>query len=211
MPHILIFDDHDLFAFGISEIIKSKLTDYQVTIANNIDQAIEKLTVMSFDMIFCDLNIDGSDGFEFLKKQKDLLANTRIVILSAYYEETLIKKAKKMGLSGYLKKDSSIEELIEGILNTQLLEFYTNDNSKNIKTSRINTPNQKDFLSQHRITPKEMVIIQLIAKGYSSRQISENLHISKNTVDTHRRKILRKLDFENSQQIVRFAIENKLV
>jgi len=82
------------------------------------------------DVFICDLNINHNDGFLLLEELKSQLKNTKTIILTAYYEDFLIQKAKKLGVDAFLKKETPAEELIEVIESGKSKEFYTNKNYK---------------------------------------------------------------------------------
>lgn len=159
-------------------------------------------------MFICDLNINNYDGFLLLEDLSCKLQNIKTIILSAYYEDFLIQKAKKNGIDAFLKKETTIEELT-AVINMELnTPFYTN---KVKKASNNNyTPIDDTFVNKYRLSKQEINIIKFIIDGKTSKEISEILFISKATVETHRRNINKKLEISNSSSLIKFANENKL-
>jgi len=160
------------------------------------------------DIFICDLNINHTDGFLLLEELKPQLRNTKTIILTAYYEDFLIQKAKKMGINAFLKKETPAEELISVIESDQNKAFYTNKtHRKNVGIySKIDEP----IVNKFRISKQEKEIIKLIIEGLTSKEIADKLFITKTTVDTHRRNINKKLEISNSSSLIKFAHENNL-
>jgi DNA-binding NarL/FixJ family response regulator len=205
---ILICDDHILFGNGIAEIINKSEIDCEITVVNSSIKCAEQIRKQPTDVLICDLNIDETDGFTLVESLKNYLENTKIIILTAYYEEYLIQKAKKSGISAFLKKETTPEELLYVIENEEMNEFYC----QKIKSSISNYKNiDENFTKQFRLSKQEKEIIKLIVKGKSSIEISELLFISKTTVSTHRRNINRKLEITNVGSLIKLVHENNIL
>lgn len=205
---IVICDDHVLFCNGIAEILKKLNPEYQITTCYNSEDCIRAFKDSEVDIFICDLNIDKTDGFELIESLKPKLNGTKIIILSAYYEDFLIQKAERKGIHAFLKKETTSEELIEIIESSVNSPFYS---QKKLQKS-INIFAQKDstISNKFRLSNQEKEIIKLIVQGKTSKEIADILYISKMTVDTHRRNINKKLAVTNSSSLVKFAHENNL-
>jgi DNA-binding NarL/FixJ family response regulator len=206
LKQIVICDDHLLFLNGISELLKNS---YSVTKFSNIHSCRAHLTHTLADVFICDLNINNADGFLLLEELKPLLKNTKTIILTAYYEDFLIEKAKRLGINAFLKKETTAEELISVIEAKPSKEFYTNKNYK--KDTGFYSVIDEQKINKFRISKQEKEIIRLIIDGLTSKEIADVLFISKTTVDTHRRNINKKLDISNSSSLIKFAHENNLL
>jgi DNA-binding NarL/FixJ family response regulator len=160
------------------------------------------------DVFICDLNIDNTDGFVLIEELKNELERTKIIILTAYFEDFLIQKAERLGINAFLRKETTAEELIRVIELQPNTPFYTNKNFK--KTSNPFTLIDESVANKFRLSKQEKEIIKLIIEGKKSKQIGEVLFISKTTVDTHRRNIHKKLEISNSSSLIKFAYENNL-
>ena len=128
MPkNIVICDDHILFLSGLSEILKKFGQDYNVVTFNETPSCKNYIQQNQVDVFICDLNIDNVDGFELIEDLRDELKDTKIIILTAYYENFLIRKAEKLGINAFLRKETNYEELIDVIEldNTVNSFFYT--------------------------------------------------------------------------------------
>ena len=210
MPkQIVICDDHLLFLNGISELLKNTGNNYCIHKFSDVHACRQHLMQNAADVFICDLNINHNDGFLLLEELKSQLKNTKTIILTAYYEDFLIQKAKKLGVDAFLKKETPAEELIEVIESGKSKEFYTNKNYKqgNSVYSTMDNP----IINKFRISKQEKEIIKLIIKGLTSKEIADVLFISITTVTTHRKNIHRKLEISNSSSLIKFAHENNLL
>ncbi|ATP56527.1 hypothetical protein CPT03_08590 [Pedobacter ginsengisoli] len=205
---IVICDDHILFSSGLTELLKKSANEYDIISFKDSESCKSHLQKHDADIFICDLNIDNIDGFVLIYELKKDLNNTKIIILTAYYEDFLIQKAEKAGINAFLKKETEAKELIEVIEMPVNAPFYTN---KAVK--RFNNLFQEidvTVAGKFKLSAQEKHIIRLIIAGKSSKEIAGELFISKTTVDTHRRNIHRKLEIGNSASLIKFANENNL-
>lgn len=206
---ILVCDDHTLFLSGLIQIFHKINPDLEILTLNNSEDCKIYLQKNRVDIFFCDLNIDNSDGFTLLQELKVFLIETKVIILTAYYENYLIEKAQKMGVNAYLKKESSIDDLRYVIEMPLDALFYTNKKKYSTQNEflSIDTSIAKKFL----LTRQEKEIVKHIIKGETSQEIADKMCISKFTVETHRRNILRKLQLDSPKALIAYAYENDLM
>ncbi|SOD12632.1 response regulator transcription factor [Pedobacter xixiisoli] len=207
--HIVICDDHQLFLNGIAELFKNTGRDYRIAKFNNVTACKEYISNHAVDVFICDLNIDSADGFLLLDELKHQLKNTKKIILTAYYEDFLIQKARRMGMDAFLKKETTAEELMNVIEADLNGAFYVN--GKDSKSVGIYREIDVPIINKFRISKQEKEVIKLIIKGLTSKEIADALFVSKTTVDTHRRNIHKKLEITNSSSLIKFAHENNLL
>lgn len=205
---IIICDDHVLFLGGISEILKKFGNNYKIITFNNSISCKTYIQQNKVDVFICDLNIDNTDGFSLINDLKKELTQTKIVILTAYFEDFLIQKAEKLGIHAFMRKESTAEELIAVIESDINTSFYTN--KKLEKSINFFTNIDESAVAKFRLSKQEKEIIKLIIDGKTSSKIALLLNISKTTVDTHRKNINRKLEISNSSSLIKFAHENNL-
>lgn len=209
MPkHIVICDDHILFLNGLSEILKNFGLDYDVVTFKDTQSCKRYILQNKVDVFICDLNIDSVDGFVLIEELKEKLKEAKIIILTAYYEDFLIKKAEKIGINAFLRKETTSDELIDVIELDNNFPFYTNKSS--YKKSNVFASKDESLVFKFRLSKQEKEIIKYIVEGKTSREIATLLFITKNTVDTHRKNINRKLEISNNSSLIKFANENNL-
>ena len=209
MPkNIIVCDDHALFLSGLSEILNKFGRDYNVVTFKDSQSCKSYVQQNKVDVFICDLNIDNVDGFLLIEELKDQLIDAKIIILTAYYEDFLIRKAHKLGISAFLKKETTSEELINVIELDKSISFYTNENSSKFLNEF--GAIDKALVNKFRLSKQEKEIIKYIVEGKTSKEIAKLLFITKNTVDTHRKNINRKLEINSNSMLIKFANENNL-
>ena len=168
------------------------------TITNTTSDCLEVLQSTVIDVFICDIKIGNEDGLEFIQKQQILLRDKIVIVLSGFYENYLVQHASQLGVDSFLKKESGIEDLLPAILG---------DESTKLKNILLNHSENEPvkFLSK-----KEKEILKLVTSGMRSKEIAEKLFISKNTVDTHRRNIHRKLNTTNTAELTRIVYESPI-
>jgi DNA-binding NarL/FixJ family response regulator len=206
--NIVICDDHILFSTGLIEILKSVSLDCNFIAFNDSESCKNYIYSNNVDVFICDLNIDSYDGFLLIEELKDNLKKTKIIILSAYFEDFLIQKAQKKGIHAFLKKETTAEELISVIESDIKTPFYANKILPKARNEFIDKDEKTTF--KFKLSNQEKELIKLVVAGKTSKEISSALNISKNTVDTHRKNIHKKLELSNSGSLIKFANENNL-
>lgn len=205
---IVVCDDHILFLSGISEILKKFGNNYNVITFNDSNACKKHLQENKVAVFICDLNIDNCDGFALIKELRDELKDSKIIILTAYFEDFLIKKARKLGFHAFMRKESTAKELISVIESDISTPFFTNKKNSTYDTFYNNK--DKNVIHKFRISKQEKEVIRGIIQGQTSKEIALNLFISKTTVDTHRKNINKKLEINNVGSLIKFVHESNL-
>jgi DNA-binding NarL/FixJ family response regulator len=208
-------DDHQILIDGITRLLQNH-SGYEVVgtslNGNGISDAVAKNKA---DILVLDISMPEKDGIEVLKELKEKKSSCKIIFLSSYDDLKIVKEVMKMGASGYLTKQCAGENIVEAIQTVfQGEEYFCDIVRENIfNSAKKNIPqlltNKSTLIST--LTQREIEIITLIALEYSGKEISEQLYISTNTVETHRKNIVKKLKAKNTISIVKFAIKNNLI
>lgn len=198
---IIIVDDHQLFADGLKRIIED-LQNYDVIkICNNWEELRMHINLEIPDLIMLDIQMKDFDGVEICKILKKKHPNIKIIFISMLDSSEIVHLGKKIGANGYIPKTTNamlVKKTIENVLNG--IDSFIHNNNNEKSNSKKPTP----FL----ITTREKEIIKLIKSGYTTSLIAEKLCISKYTVDTHRKNILKKLKLNSIKDLIGFAYEN---
>ncbi|WP_226536660.1 response regulator [Fictibacillus halophilus] len=204
---LLIVDDHLLAREGIKEILENQKEFVIVGEASNGIQAIEKTKELLPDLILMDISMPKMNGFDATKEIKSQYPNIKIVIMTVSYDITDWFEALKRGAQGYLLKNLNTEDLLNG------LKAYSLDEIPMSKEMafRIWKEFKKDGQAEQILSIREQEVLQLVAKGCSNKEISKQLSISENTVKTHMKNILGKLQLENRVQLASYAYDNGIV
>ncbi len=202
---ILIADDHPLLLKGL----RSELLELGFNVlegATNGAQALEIIVSEKPTIAILDINMPLLTGFEVIKKSKEALVKTKFIILTSYKEKGFVLKAKKMNIDGYLLKDEPFDVIKKGIDSVLKNKFYASAIFDEIFNNQVSPEIEKmKFLS-----PSERVIIRLISKENSTKEIAEILSISSRTVEKHRSNIISKLDLSpGSETLSKWVSKNK--
>ena len=209
MPfRLLIADDHPLLVSGLSAVL-AELPDVQVLEpVENGRQLLDRLRESPVDLVLLDLNMPKLDGIAALKIIRKDFPQTRVIVFTSYDQPKLIRDIRALGTEGYLLKNSPAPTLKEAILTVAAggTWFAEVKSDAPAQTSLVD-----DFMRKHQLTGREVEIIRLVGRGFSTRTIAERLFVSEFTVNAHRRNICRKLDVDTPVGLIRFAQEQGLV
>ncbi|OYX85984.1 MAG: DNA-binding response regulator [Flavobacteriales bacterium 32-34-25] len=212
---IHLADDHKVLIDGMRTLLNS-ISNFNVVGFSLKGTALyEEVTNNATDILVLDISMPEKDGIEVLKEFAKKGFPCKVVVLSTYDDIKIIQEVMKLGASGYLTKQCAGENIVEAIQVVSTGEEYfcsqvretifTSATKKNPKLNK--TKISPDF----QLTGREIEIITLIALEYSGKEISEKLFISSNTVETHRKNILKKLNAKNTISLVKFALKNNLI
>lgn len=193
---VLIVDDHHLIAQAWTSILTEEGFDIKGR-ASGSKEAIELAKQYRPNIILMDINLKDGDGFDATEQICNTLPKVNIIGLSIHDDTALVKKMLNKGAKGYLTKNSSKDELVKAINTVNNGGQYICEEVKEKFISSMlggesNAP---------ELTNREIEIVKLIAKGFTSKDIGEQLNVSNRTIDTHRHNILKKLDLPNSAQL----------
>lgn len=135
----------------------------------------------------------------------------RIAVIGNYFDLNDIRKLFEKGIHCYLEKDTNFEEFLEAMKILKSQEIYICNSAKERMIGYISNQSQNLPNNSESLTKREIEVMQQICEGHSSKLISEKLFISINTVETHRKNILMKLNVKNSIGIVKYAVENNML
>ena len=205
---IMLADDHPLFIEGLSMMLRRE-PDFELCgIANNGREVLEMLPTTKPDLILLDINMPKMNGLETIKYIRQSYPSVKIVMLSGYFDEALIKEAKIKGANGYLLKSSQRDELIHTIKMVYSGALFATPQHDQPAPGEF-LVNDK-FLAQFNLTKRERELIQLIKNGMTNQDIAQNLHLSVYTVETHRKNIMQKLKLNSPGALMKFIIENQI-
>ncbi len=212
---LIIVDDHALYRLGERTVITEKLPN--VTILKECSSGIEFFEYLKDgeqpDLILLDIVMPGMTGIEVARKLRKTHPNIKIMMLSSEVEPEIIYEILEIGVEGYLSKLAVKEDLATAIQNVMIgNHFYGQDISVIIYDAYIakqNNPNKPH--EKVAFTEREMEIIELLCEGMIVKEIAQKLNISKRTVDNHKAKIMSKLGFHSTVELVKYAIKEGII
>lgn len=211
--NLIIFDQPAIYAEGLSKLL------YQTKFINKIQVCScpynlqEYLETGEFDLLMFSSNIMMlSEIYQITEEIKQNNANLKIIIIGDDYDVISIRKLFNKGITAYLDKISSFDEFTDCLELLSTGEIFLCTHAKEKMISFVsNGKNFEATQAKDSLTKRETEILKLICEGLSSKDISLKLFISINTVETHRKKILIKLNVRNSVGIVKYALENNII
>jgi len=211
---IILVDDHVLIREGLSQLLLTFENINVVGEASDGYEAIKLAEKLKPDIMIVDISMPKLRGVEAIKEIKRVSPLTRILVLSMHDREEYIKQSLKNGASGYILKNSASEELksaLKFVLNGQI--YLSPAISKSIVSNWLSESiagggkKGRDGL----LTNREREVLKLLAEGYSNKEVANLLHVSVKTIETHRYRIMEKLELKNFAALVKYAIKEHLI
>jgi DNA-binding NarL/FixJ family response regulator len=196
---VIIIDDHSLFNDGLSLILKESGLFEVIEQIYDSRQAQTKCFSLKPDLVIMDYNMPHLNGLEVVKQINSLDYGCKIVIVSMYADKKEIALFKEEGVDGYISKTTPAADLIQA-LNAIL------KGEKVFISNSIEKPEllKDEFEKKYRLTKRELEILKLIKDDFTTEQIAASLNLSFYTVETHRKNIKHKLNFETKQEYYDF-------
>ncbi|MCB2221751.1 MAG: response regulator transcription factor [Bacteroidetes bacterium] len=210
MIKLLIADDHKIFIDGIINALSEAEDIDIVATATNGVSVLDILQHKQVDVVLMDISMPVMHGIECSKKIRDLYPDKRVIILSQFCDERLIKRLMKFNIYGYLVKNSEKEDIIEAIRKVYQGErvFTDGDFAGEQDLSR-EFPKYNAY--NYSLSKREKQVLELICNGEKNDVIAEKLNISNHTVETYRSRLMVKSGMRNTAELVKWAFENDLV
>lgn len=203
---LLIADDHQILLDGL----KTMLADVQeievVCTAKNGQEVLDQMKECAVDVILMDIQMPVLDGYEAAKRVISEHPETKVIILSMHNERVYIERMFHTGIAGYLLKNAGKDEIVDAIKKIHGGERYF---SKEVTSTIFSKPSgQSSAVTISELTKREKEVLSHIASGKSNAKIAATLFLSEDTVKTHRKNMMRKLDVNNAAGLVKYALEN---
>jgi len=210
---VLVVDDHELFRRGLTMLLGVESGIEVVGEASDGAEGTELAVSSAPDVVLLDVRMPKQSGIEACVAIKAASPSTKIVMLTVSDEEADLYEAVKNGASGYLLKDSSIEEVAQGIRVVAEGQSLISPSMAAKLIDEFKTMSRPDRSQGPalRLTERELDVLRLVAKGLSNRDVAHRLAISENTVKNHVRNMLEKLQLHSRMEAVMYAVREKLL
>ncbi len=206
---VILVEDHHLVRAGIRALLQSIAWIEVVAEAADGQQAIELITTHQPDIVLMDITLPRLNGLEAVQAIKDF-PNVRVIMLSMHTSKEYVWQALRAGAAGYVIKDADIDELEFAMKSVAQGQLYLSPTiSKHIVSDYLWRSGEPTAFE--RLTPRQRQILQLIAEGYTTKQIAESLQIGIKTAETHRTQLMQQLDIHDVAGLVRYAMRMGLV
>lgn len=203
---ILVIDDHPLLRKGLSALINQELDLLVSGEAPDSDRALEMLATGNFEMATVDISLPGADGIELVKTIKQRFAELPVLVLSMHDEVLFAERALRAGARGFIMKQEAADSILLAIRRVLDGQIYVSERiATRMLKKLVGGENETGACSLDCLSDRELTIFRLIGKGYGTRQIAEELHLSIKTVESHRAHIKDKLEIATGTELVRCA------
>jgi DNA-binding NarL/FixJ family response regulator len=208
---VVVVDDHELFRGGMVQLLREHGINV-VGEAAMAAPAIKLACELNPDVVLIDLNMPGISGIEATQRLHAVAPLVRVLVLTVVADEHAVTEALLAGASGYLLKDAPVAQIVEGIRATARGESLISSRIASHLVRRIRQPPAMQIDDEPAdLTPREMQILELIARGMDNPQIARTLFLSQHTVKNHVSSILVKLQVQNRIQAAVRAVRRGLV
>ncbi len=209
---ILLVDDHTLMRSGIRALLEDEPGLSVIGEAEDGRSAVAQACKLRPDVVIMDIAMPLLNGLEATRQIRQQCPRVRVLILSMHDNEEYIRQVLEAGAMGYILKDAAARELIsairsvyrgEAVLSPAVTRLVIEDY---LRWGGTRPQDESDGLS-----PREREVLQLIAEGYTNKQIAEILSISIKTVQAHRNNLMGKLDLHDRGELIKYAIQKKII
>jgi DNA-binding NarL/FixJ family response regulator len=209
---IVLADDHEIFRDGFRVMLKKQKDLELIAEAGNGKELIETVYIHKPDVVVTDIKMPVMDGIEAARSLKKLMPQVKVIALSMFEDENLVVDMMDAGAKGYLLKNANKEEVFDAIKTVYKNgTYYCNHTSLKL-AKLIGNSNVGDISKTAGVSfsDREIAIIQLVCEQLSNKEIAEQLNLSPRTIESHRERIIEKMDVKNTVGLVIYAIRTKL-
>jgi two-component system invasion response regulator UvrY len=207
---ILIADDHAIVRKGIRQLLLEEYPSATIEETGDGNNLVAKVCAGKWDVVICDLDLPGRSGLDAMLQIKEIAPKLPVLIMSIYPEEQYAKRLLKAGAAGYVSKDAATEELTKAVRMVSLGRKYISPVVAALIAEDIG-PGCNDRTLHEALSNREFEIFKMIASGRSVSEIADSLSLSTTTVSTHRARILAKMCMKTNSELMRYALNNKLI
>lgn len=211
---ILLVDDHEVVRRGVRALLETQPGFEVCGEAETGREAVEMARQLTPDVVVMDVSVPGLNGFEATRQ---IIAGghcRHVLMLTMHENEQVVREALEAGAQGYVLKSDAGMELVTAVSTViQDAPFFTSRMATVAHRAYLETVEKPRRKRRTRgaLTQREQEVLQLLAEGRSNKQVGETLGISVKTAETHRARVMKKLDVDSLADLVRYAIRNKVI
>ncbi|MFW5805787.1 MAG: response regulator [Bacteroidales bacterium] len=211
---IIIVDDHDIVRDGIRSLLSTSKEINVMAEAGSYLELKQKLEKQKPDVVLLDINLPGVSGVEAVRLLKPEYPDVGFLMLSMFTNEEFVINSVKAGAKGYLPKNTTADELHEAIVAVYMgREYFSKSISERVFLDMMRKTRENVSTAEkiEKLTEREIDVLKKVAEGMSNGEIADRLCISIRTVETHKTNVLRKLNLNNTVELVKYAIQHNLI
>lgn len=212
---LMIVDDHPLFREGLKAIVNRDERFTIVAEAGNGKEGIELAKKHCPDVMLVDISMPGKNGIQVIRELKDVLPDTRFVIVSMHSEADYIVEAFRAGAMGYMIKESAANNLVKGLETVAKGELFLDSALSQEVVFKLlqakSTPSGGESDPYSTLTAREQEVMRMLAEGLTTKEVAAKLYISPKTVENHRTNLMKKLGLQSTVELIRYAARLGLI
>jgi DNA-binding NarL/FixJ family response regulator len=211
MPiRVLIADDHQIVRSALRAVLETADDIRVITDVGTGDAAVKKTHELMPDVVVMDIEMPNLNGIDATRQISSGPFDSRVLCVSIHSDRRCVVAALLAGASGYLIKECSADELLRAtrVVSQKMIYLSPAITGQLVKDYVHRMPEDESCTA--RLSDRERQILQMIAEGYSTREIAEDLYLSKKTVCTHREHIMKKLDISSVSEMTRYAVRERM-
>jgi DNA-binding NarL/FixJ family response regulator len=199
MVEVLIVEDHPLVVEGLQNLLQDRKIASKAIAAYSVQECMRVLKSYSPTLILLDYQLPDGNGIDLCKAILQQLPTAKILAISSFKEQSLVRRMIDNGAMGYVLKNASEDEVIEAINSILAGNKYLCEETQQI----LNDKGDNNMI----ITRREMEVLRYISDGFTNPEIADKLFISTSTVDSHRKNLILKLNAKNTASLIKIAIQ----
>jgi len=203
---VVVVEDHPVLCAGLKQLIDGQPDLACVGAADNTSDAKRLLEKCKPDLMVLDLRLKGGDALDFIKTLRVGHPEVKVLVFSQYDELIFAERALRAGASGYIMKENATDEVLRAVRKVLAGELYFSERvAVAIVQKTLREKPNGSRAGVERLSDREMQVLQLLGAAYSPREIAEQFHLSRKTIETHCEKIKHKLSLFTAAELKRFA------
>ena len=204
---LLLIDDHPIMRHGLAQLICAEPDLTVCEEAGNAQEGLGAVQKHQPDLVVADLTLPDKHGLEFIKDVQAMHPGTAILVLSMHDESLYAERVLRAGARGYLMKETAADNLIRAVRRILDGGIFLSDRMSSVMLEQLSGQRkQASTTPLEKLTDRELEVLQLIGSGRGTRFIADQLHVSVRTIDAHRAHIKEKLQLEDGNALVRYAV-----
>ena len=208
---VLIADDHTLVRESLVGLLEAAGDVEVVGQASDGLEAVTKAIASRPHVVVCDVSMPRLNGIEVIRRLRETIPDTRILVLTMHQEDEYVLQAVRAGASGYLVKDSAASELLAAVRSLHAGRRHFGAQAARALAVQVQHPERMPDDPYGTLTAREREVFHLMVEGLTTKEIARRLDISTKTAENHRSRVLAKLDVRNTAELVRYALRRGLL
>lgn len=209
MKRFLIADDHAIIRYALRNILLTAFVNAHIEEVTDAEDLLRKVMLEDWDVVITDISMPGRSGLEILQQIRLTHPKLPVLVLSMHPEELYAVRVMKAGGSGYLRKDTAMQELVNAVNRVLMGKKYIPPSIAEHLAHSVE--NDSSVIPHENLSDREFEILKMLASGMSLTDISEKISLSITTISTYRSRIMKKLNLKTNADLTLYAIDYKIL